>query len=64
MLTNEKHRRIVTMEQSKIMLEDLIEEVKAMLATCFAGAVRREGDILYLVFPNGQEFCACVKEES
>lgn len=50
--------------ENAITLKELIEEVEAMLTTCFVGSVTEQNERLALEFENGQRFIVALSEAS
>lgn len=51
------------MENGEVALEEVLEELEAMLKVCFEGETENANGQLSLKFPNGQRFMIRCAEE-
>ena len=49
-------------EENKVSLEQMREEVLAMLKVCFVGEAAEEGEKIRLILPDGKAFSVYVSE--
>lgn len=49
-------------EENKVSLEQMREEVLAMLKVCFEGEAAEEGERICLILPDGKAFSVYVSE--